>query len=211
VTVPSEYRGKLQTLVEWEASLQDEEMVAAMAEQSVTLQRWLRKTDERIESQLVPLLSPTAEEMAAAMEEAEKEREEEEAERAEMAAEKERLKLEEEEEEDAEDDDDPEEEPGHEAEEAAARSEAEWEAEESTAMSEAEESTAMTEGRARCKGEPQAKLYHDETVSGRWPLPKPTCAAAALEKAGGPGAEAVKQEVGEEAGIGSVPQGEGRG
>ena len=35
-------------------------MVEAMAEQGVVLEKWLKDTDARIKSQLMPLLSPTA-------------------------------------------------------------------------------------------------------------------------------------------------------
>jgi len=110
VSAPSEYRGRLQTLLEWQASLDAPEMAEAMEVQSAELRDWLGKTDDRIVSQLVPLLSPTAEDLAKRHEEEAKEKEEDERERAEVAAE---LSTPEEVEEDSadeeeEDDDDPE-------------------------------------------------------------------------------------------------------
>jgi len=107
VTLPDGYSGKLQTLLEWEASLSGLDL----AEQASTLRDWLGKTDERIRSRLIPLLSPTAEELAAEAAEAALEADEEARERAEAAAEAASPEVEDDGDgdEEEEDDDDPEE------------------------------------------------------------------------------------------------------
>ena len=109
VTLPDGYSGRLQTLLEWDESIDGLEL----SEQASSLRRWLGQTDERIRSLLPPLLSPTQAELQAEAEEERAEREEEERERAEMEAEVHAAEVEDEataEEDD--DDDDPEAEEG---------------------------------------------------------------------------------------------------
>jgi hypothetical protein len=111
VTLPDGYKGRLQTMLEWEASLSSLEL----SEQAAGLREWLGQTDERIRSQLMPMLAPTAEELAAEAAEAAAEAEEEAREQAEAAAEAANPEVERDAEsstdaENAEDDDDPDEE-----------------------------------------------------------------------------------------------------
>jgi len=108
VSLPDGYHGKLQTLLEWEASLSALEL----EEQAAALRGWLGQTDERIRSRLLPLLSPSAEELAVEAAQAAAEAEEEARERAEAAAEAATPEVENEGEagdDEEEDDDDPEE------------------------------------------------------------------------------------------------------
>jgi len=76
VSLPNGYAGRMQTLVEWEASLSG----LQLEEQATALRDWLSQTDERIKTRLVPLLTPSADELAqeaaaVAAEEAEEARE----------------------------------------------------------------------------------------------------------------------------------------
>ena len=107
VTMPEGHRGKMQTLLEWEASLAE----LQLDEQAQELREWLSRTDERIREKLMPLLSPTPEEIAAEAVAAAAEEEEEARERAESAAEAPSGEVEDEgdPEDEEEDDDDPEE------------------------------------------------------------------------------------------------------
>ena len=83
VTLPDGYRGAMQTIAEWEASLASLDL----SYQAQALREWLGQTDALIQERLVPLLSPTAEELAAEAEEAAREAEEEAREAAEAAKE----------------------------------------------------------------------------------------------------------------------------
>lgn len=107
VTMPEGHRGKMQTLLEWEASLAE----LQLDEQAQELREWLSRTDARIREKLMPLLSPTPEEIAAEAVAAAAEEEEEARERAESAAEAPSGEVDDEgdPEDDEEDDDDPEE------------------------------------------------------------------------------------------------------
>jgi hypothetical protein len=69
VTLPDGFAGSVQTLTEWEASLDSLDLVS----QGQALREWLDQTDQLIKDRLTPLLSPTPEELAAeaAAEEAE--------------------------------------------------------------------------------------------------------------------------------------------
>lgn len=112
VVLPEGFRGRLQTLLEWEASLEE----LQLGDQASALREWLGQTDERIVSRLKPLLTPTAEQLAAEAAAAAAEAEEEERERLEAEAEKARPEEPEEAsgdgEDEEEDDDDPEAEEG---------------------------------------------------------------------------------------------------
>ena len=83
VTLPDGYRGAMQTISDWEASLASLDL----SYQAQALREWLGQTDSLIQERLVPLLSPTAEELAAEAEEAAREAEEEAREAAEAAKE----------------------------------------------------------------------------------------------------------------------------
>ena len=83
VTLPDGYLGRMQTLVDWEASI----TTMKLGEQASALRGWLTQTDDRIKGKLMPLLSPTAEELAAEAAAEAAEAEEEAREAAEAAAE----------------------------------------------------------------------------------------------------------------------------
>ena len=83
VTLPDGFQGRMQTLSEWVASLGDLDLEG----QSAALREWLSQTDDRIRGRLIPLLSPTEEELEAQREEAAAEAAEAEAEAAEAARE----------------------------------------------------------------------------------------------------------------------------
>ena len=102
VTLPDGFAGRMQTLVEWEASLGALQLDAQAAE----LREWLGQTDARIRDKLMPLLSPTAEEIAAERAAAEAEAAEEAAEAAEAEREMATAEPAEEEEGEEESDDD---------------------------------------------------------------------------------------------------------
>ena len=107
VTLPDGYSGRLQTLMEWEASLSG----LQLAEQGAVLRDWLSKTDARIREKIIPLLRPTQEELDAEAALAATEAEEEAREAAAAAAEAaEAAPAEEDEEGDEESDDDEDEE-----------------------------------------------------------------------------------------------------
>ena len=106
VTLPDGYLGRMQTLVEWEASI----ATLRLDEQASSLRDWLTQTDDRIRGKLMPLLSPTPEELAAEAAAAAAEAEEEAREAAEAAAEAAAAEPSEEEEGEEESDDDEDEE-----------------------------------------------------------------------------------------------------
>lgn len=55
VTLPDGYHGRMQTLEEWESSLNDLDL----SDQAGKLCKWLSQTDQLIKDRLVPLLTPT--------------------------------------------------------------------------------------------------------------------------------------------------------
>jgi len=102
VSLPNGYAGRMQTLVEWEASLNE----LQLGQQATALREWLSQTDERIKERLVPLLTPSADELAQEAAVAAAEAEEEAREAAAAAAEAATAEPSEEEEGEEESDDD---------------------------------------------------------------------------------------------------------